>query len=292
MRLRTQHLLLLLLLASVRAQDLPRKASADTSLHTSAFATVNGIKLHYLDWGGTGETLLFITGVGDNAHVFDTLAPRFTDRFRVFVLTRRGFGESDKPATGYDVATLAEDVRGFLDFMKIKKVHLIGHSAAGNEMTSFAAKYPGRTLKLVYLDAAYARQEVAAIENKDPLDPPAPAKKPSEMSAREKIDEEYGLHLLAYDPPYRKVRAPVLSFYAIFEKHWSLKPDTPPEKQKAADDFISTLVRPYQRRNIERIRRELPAAQVVELTGTHHYFFQDASKKLEVVRTIRDFLLN
>jgi len=33
------------------------------------------------------------------------MAPKFTDRFHVLALTRRGFGESDKPETGYDIAT-------------------------------------------------------------------------------------------------------------------------------------------------------------------------------------------
>lgn len=280
--------------ASVSPQaQVPAGKPTDISAHKNGSTTVSGgIKLHYLDWGGTGETLLFLAGMGDSAHVFDSLAPSFTDRFRVLALTRRGYGDSDKPASGYDVGTLTQDVRHFLDVMKIERVHLIGHSAAGNEMTSFAAKYPARTLKLVYLDAAYARQEVPSIEEKDPLSPPAPAKKPSEMSAREKIDEEFGSQLIAYDPPYRKVRAPVLSFYAIFEKHWALKPDTPVEKQKAAEEFIEMLVRPYQRRNIDRLRRELPAARIVELTGTHHYFFRDDSKKAETVKTIRDFLLN
>ena len=146
-------------------------------------------QLHYR-LGGSGNAL-FITGMGDTAHAFDAFAPKFTDRFRVLVLTRRGFGESEAPASGYDVATLTEDVRQFLDHLKIKKAHLIGHSAAGNELTAFAAKYPKRTLKLVYLDAAYHRVDVPEIEEKDPISPPPPTKKPSEMSAREKIDDEF-----------------------------------------------------------------------------------------------------
>ena len=59
----------------------------------------DGMQLHYLDFGGTGPALLLLAGAGDSAHVFDDFAPRLTDAFRVLALTRRGFGESDRPAT-------------------------------------------------------------------------------------------------------------------------------------------------------------------------------------------------
>ena len=49
----------------------------DTSPHTSDFVTVNGIRLHYLDWGGRGPALVFLAGLGCNAYIFDRLAPRF-----------------------------------------------------------------------------------------------------------------------------------------------------------------------------------------------------------------------
>ena len=56
----------------------------------------NGVNLHYLDWGGKGKTLLFLHGMGDCAHGFDDLAPKFADHFRVLGLTPRGHGQSDK----------------------------------------------------------------------------------------------------------------------------------------------------------------------------------------------------
>jgi pimeloyl-ACP methyl ester carboxylesterase len=92
--------------------------------------------------------------MGNSAHIFDAIAPGFSGRFRVLALTRRGHGQSDKPETGYDTDTLVEDVRQFLDALKIARVNLAGHSLAGNEMTRFAAVYPERLGKLIYLDAA------------------------------------------------------------------------------------------------------------------------------------------
>ena len=117
-------LMILMAAQDVRAQD----SWVDKSPHQSSFVQVNGIKLHYLDWGGKGKVLLFLAGVGNSAHIFDDIAPKFTDRFRVLALTRRGHGQSDKPATGYDIPTLAEDIRHLLDQLRIKRVTLIGHS--------------------------------------------------------------------------------------------------------------------------------------------------------------------
>lgn len=129
----------------------------DRSPHTSDFVSINGIRLHYLDWGGSGDVLLFLAGMGCNAHIFDDLAPRFIDKFHVMAVTRRGHGESDHPDIGYDVDTLTEDIRQFLDALGIQKVILAGHSMANVELSHFNALHPERVLKLIFLDAAYDR---------------------------------------------------------------------------------------------------------------------------------------
>jgi non-heme chloroperoxidase len=133
----------------------------DKSPHKSDYVGVNGINLHYLDWSGSGDVLLFLAGMGCNAHIFDDLAPRFADKFHVMALTRRGHGESDHPETGYDVDTLTEDIRQFLDALAIEKVILAGHSMANIELSHFSALYPERVLKLIFLDAAYDRNSAS-----------------------------------------------------------------------------------------------------------------------------------
>jgi pimeloyl-ACP methyl ester carboxylesterase len=278
MRLFFLLMFVLVLVTTSKSQS----SKEDRSPHTTGFVTVNGIKLHYLDWGGTGEAVLFLTGTGDNAHVFDEMAPKFTDRFRVLALTRRGFGQSDKPDTGYDIATLTEDVRQFLDTMKIERVNLVGHSAAGTELTLFAGLYPSRTLRLVYLDAAYDRTEVPEIEAKDPLPISGPESKQQEA------------HFIAIDqfkPDYSKVKARCLSFYAIFETHWGLKPGSDDATRRKAEEYMEKEVRPWQWKNIERFRKEVINGRVVVIRNSHHYFFRDPSMKDEIVSTIRSFLI-
>ncbi|HUF00006.1 MAG TPA: alpha/beta hydrolase [Anaerolineales bacterium] len=143
----------------------------DKSPHKSDFVSVNGINLHYLDWGGKGDVLLFLAGRGCNAHNFDDFAPRFTDKFHVMALTRRGHGESGYPETGYAIDTLTEDIRQFLDTLNIEKVILAGHSFAGIELSRFSALHPERVLKLIFLDAAYDRSSTSykSMVEKSPL---------------------------------------------------------------------------------------------------------------------------
>jgi len=129
----------------------------NSSPHTSGFVNANGNRLHYLDWGGSGPVLLFIPGMGCTAHIFDGFAPRFKDQFHVMAVTRRGHGESDYPEAGYDADTLAEDLRQFLDALRIDRVILAGHSMGYLELSRFTLLYPDRVLKLVWIDAAYDR---------------------------------------------------------------------------------------------------------------------------------------
>src|SRR5688572_24726381 len=157
-------LLALLLGPGVKAQG----QWTDKSPHKTGFITANSVKFHYLDWGGNGETILFLHGLGDTPHIFDDLAPKFTNQFRVLGLTRRGHGQSEKPQTGYDTATLVEDIRQFLDALKIERAVLVGHSLAGDELTRFAGVHPDRVIKLVYLDAAYDRADLPEIHKQMP----------------------------------------------------------------------------------------------------------------------------
>jgi non-heme chloroperoxidase len=139
-------------LASVFAQ--PSVSWQDPSGHRVQFVTVqDGVRLEVPDWGGSGRPVVLLAGSGNTAHVFDDLAPKLAGFCRVYGITRRGYGASSRPASGYDDQRLADDVLGVLVSLKIVAPVLAGHSMAGGELTTLGNQHSDRLAGLVYLDA-------------------------------------------------------------------------------------------------------------------------------------------
>lgn len=142
------------------AADLPAQPSSDITVHSIQFVAVEpGVKLEVLDWGGTGRPMIFLAGLGNDAHIFDTFAPKFTAHYHVYGITRRGFGASSKPAPikgAYSSDRLGDDVLAVIDALKIKRPVLVGHSVAGEELSSIGSSHPDKVAGLIYLDAANA----------------------------------------------------------------------------------------------------------------------------------------
>jgi pimeloyl-ACP methyl ester carboxylesterase len=102
-------------------------AWTDPSPHKAEFVTIeDGVRLEVLDWGGSGRPLVLLAGSGNSAHVFDDFAPRLLEFGHVYGITRRGFGASSQPASGYDDQRLADDVLTVIDALHIPFPVLIG----------------------------------------------------------------------------------------------------------------------------------------------------------------------
>ena len=131
-------------------------AFRDPSPHHREMITVDqGIQLEVLDWGGTGRPIVFLSGLGNTAHIWDNFAPKFTNKHHVYAITRRGFGRSTHTKTGYTSERLVDDILAVLDQLKIAKPVLVGHSVGGEELSAIGTRYPNRVSALIYLDAAY-----------------------------------------------------------------------------------------------------------------------------------------
>jgi non-heme chloroperoxidase len=131
----------------------------DPSPHTIQFVTVEkDVKLEVLDWGGTGRPLIFLAGLGNTAHVFDKFAPKLTPAYHVYGITRRGFGDSSAPVprdANYSADRLGDDVLAVIDALKLSRPVLVGHSIAGEELSSVGSRHPETVAGLIYLDAGY-----------------------------------------------------------------------------------------------------------------------------------------
>jgi pimeloyl-ACP methyl ester carboxylesterase len=246
-----------------------------------AFVVVNGVRLHYVDWGGNGEPLLFLTGLGAQLEEqFGVLAPQFTDRFRVLGLTRRGQAPSDAPATGNDVDTLTTDLVGFLDAMNIRRVNLAGHSFAGAEITRLAGRHGERVSRLVYLDAAVDYKLLGELSAEagleGPPDGPLAAIMRSARLAR---------------PDYTKVKAPALNIVVVFDGPMPVHPqdDNPSYRRYlqlvVEKDFVAT--------QIAEFRRDMKRGTLLRLRNTSHGgFLTDPAQLAVVVPAMRTFLLD
>jgi pimeloyl-ACP methyl ester carboxylesterase len=135
----------------------------DPSPHKIQFVTVEeGVKLEVLDWGGSGRALVLLAGLGNTAHVFDDFAPKLTNQHHVYGITRRGFGASSAPPAGSSADRLGDDVLAVLDALNIERPVLVGHSIAGEELSSIGSRRPERVAGLIYLDAGYSYAYYAA----------------------------------------------------------------------------------------------------------------------------------
>ncbi len=134
------------------AQNGP-SSSGETALKTGFVEVQPDVKLEVLDWGGTGRNLVLLAGLGNTAHVFDSLGPKLAAHYHVIGITRRGFGQSSAPQAGYDPRRLADDVAAVFDALHITDPVLIGHSIAGEELSAISTYHLGRAAALVYLDA-------------------------------------------------------------------------------------------------------------------------------------------
>ena len=152
----------------------------DTSPHKTTFVTVEpGVKLEVLDWGGpstaNSRTLVLVPGLGNTAHVFDALAPKLVGRYHVVGVTRRGFGASSAPASGYTADRLGDDVLAVMQTLGVSKPVLVGHSLGGEELSSIGSRYPERVAGLIYLEAGYTYAFNAPGIDPIPAPPPADA---------------------------------------------------------------------------------------------------------------------
>ena len=155
---------------AAQASDFKPAACVDNTPHTIRFVKVApGVELEVLDWGGTGKAMVLLTGLGDNAHVYDQFAFQFTDFYHVIGITRRGYLPSSQPRDGYDLPTRAADDIAVLDALGIRKAVFVGHSVAGSELSELGSKYKSRVDKLVYLDAADLSRRFLPSRREPPL---------------------------------------------------------------------------------------------------------------------------
>ena len=224
----------------------------DTSKHRVEFVTVEkDVRLEVLDWGGSGRPVVLLAGSGNTAHVFDGFAEKLSaDCCHVYGITRRGYGISSHPDSGYSEQRLADDVLQVLDFLKIVAPVLMGHSMAGEELTRLGDEHPDRLAGLVYVDAAA-----------DPTD--FPASSPAYMALYQKLPEAMRNHPGQSDPDKKsfqayhdwRVRTTEVPFpESDLRQNFECNPDGSVGKFRTTQQIHEAIGAGAQKRDYSRIR--------------------------------------
>jgi pimeloyl-ACP methyl ester carboxylesterase len=116
------------------------------------YATVNGVKIHYVI-GGKGEPLLLVHGFGQNWYMWNRLLPELSKHFTVIAPDLRGVGESAKPAGGYDKKTMAVDMHELMKKLGYQHINLAGHDIGLMVAYAYAAQFPADVKKIALMDA-------------------------------------------------------------------------------------------------------------------------------------------
>jgi pimeloyl-ACP methyl ester carboxylesterase len=116
------------------------------------FATVGGVRLHYLE-AGKGEPVILLHGYAQNSHMWRPLMPLLATTRLVIAPDLRGFGQSSKPDGGYDKKTMAQDIHGLVTSLGIKRAMVVGHDIGLMVAYAYAAQYPTEVDRIVLMDA-------------------------------------------------------------------------------------------------------------------------------------------
>ncbi len=252
------------------ARATPATAWKDPSPHTASFVTADrDVKLEVLDWGGsaTGRTLVLVPGLGNTAHIFDVLATKLTARYHVIGVTRRGFGDSSAPASGYGADRLGDDVLAVIDALKISKPVLAGHSLGGEELSSIGSRYPEKVAGLIYLDAGYSYAFYAP--DIEPFPPPPTTQLPPIMQG-----------IMTGTQKYTRIPVPILAIYAL--------PHDPGTAVSAAMRSQTEANDVKAEAQAKAFEAGVPTARVVRIPRANHYVF--VSNEADVLREMETFI--
>jgi len=151
-------------LASIVAVGFSTVVLAQTAGYTDRFATVNGLRLHYLEWGAaTKPAMILLHGIARHAHTFDHIASEFARDYHVLAVDMRGHGDSQwSPDGAYLVEDYVGDIEGLVRQLGIRRVTLLGNSTGGRVVQVFAGMHPELVDRAIVEDVGPERpQDIA-----------------------------------------------------------------------------------------------------------------------------------
>lgn len=263
------------------------------------FVTVNGLRLHFLDWGSeTKPPLILLHGIGRVAHTFDHLAPHFSKDYHVLAVDMRGHGDSGWSNEGaYLVEDYVKDIEGLAAQLQLRGIVIWGNSTGGRVAQVFAGMHP---------------ELVAAVISED-VGPERPREIADSGTNRMRQEDETGWasedELLAQlKGSNARTNPDVLAAYVKYGS--KRRPDARviwKRDPKIANGFVPTELWRFVREikapiiyvlggrstivpaaTQQELKRVLPQVQIVTLPGLGHYPSEENTK--DFLETVDTFL--
>jgi proline-specific peptidase len=130
---------------------------------TESYVNVNGIKICY-EIFGKGDPIILIHGFGSRKEGFKCQIPDLSQFLKVIIFDNRGAGKSERVDKPYTMETLVDDIRSLLDFLNIKKTHVLGLSMGGLIAQQFVLQFPEYVDKLVLVNTVNGSPDNVGLE--------------------------------------------------------------------------------------------------------------------------------
>ncbi|TMR22344.1 alpha/beta hydrolase [Nonomuraea zeae] len=120
-------------------------------------ADLDGLRMHYLI-DGDGPLLVLLHGWPQTGHCWRPIIPALAEHFTVVAPDLRGYGRTDKPATGYDKRTMAADIHALARSLGHSTLMLAGHDRGARVAHRYALDHPDEVERLVVMDIIPTRE--------------------------------------------------------------------------------------------------------------------------------------
>ncbi len=136
------------------ASRLARVDVDEVVVPTDHHAVVDGLRLHYLDWGHRDRpALIFLHGGRLTAHTWDLVCLAMRADFHCLAIDQRGHGDSEwSPGIDYEPDAHVRDIRGLIEQLDLKRTVLIGQSLGGLNAMTYATRAANQLAGVVVLD--------------------------------------------------------------------------------------------------------------------------------------------
>jgi haloalkane dehalogenase len=216
--------------------------------YESHYVEVLGSKMHYVDTGGSGPTVVMIHGNPTWSYLWRNVIPHLEGRHRVIAFDLIGFGKSDKPDIQYRATDQAKYLEGFMDALHLDDTTLVLHDWGAILGFDYAAKHPDRVKAIAFMET---------IIETPPAEPPYGSPKPLIGT------EKQGLDLPGFFEFLEKIKTPGVGEKMLLEENIFLEHMVIPSLANVlTEDELNAYREPFEKgknkRPMLQFHRDVP----------------------------------